>query len=158
VEQEVANLLRCFNPNQPFLLQRKDDYPIGIWGEERSKSFVLLYEPNTSFLMLHTLLVARITPLGTGSDFLRRYLTHSQRELQPHQVQQIRLFSSPTVFENWYPHFTLLNPYPGEESMAIASRLAQHFQSYRQITVQSICLLIQENDAANWQIYQEFHR
>jgi hypothetical protein len=119
---------------------------------------VLLYEPNTSLRMLHTLLVARITPLGTGSDYLKRYLTHSQREMPPHLVQQIRLFSSPTVFEDWYPHFTLLNPYTGEEALEMASGLAQLFQSYRQVTVPTICLLIQEHDEASWQIYQEFRR
>jgi hypothetical protein len=158
VEQELADLLKCFDPSRPFVLERRDDRPIGIWGEEASKSLVLLYEPNTPLRMLHTLLVARITPLGIGSDFLRRYLTHSYRELPTHQEQQIRLFSSPTVLENWYPHFTVLNPYTGEEAMAMASRLAQLFQSYRQITVQTICLLIQESKEANWQIYREFRR
>ncbi len=158
VEQELGDLLKCFDPHQPFLLERRDNQPVGIWGEEASKSLVLLYEPNTSLRMLHTLLVARLAPLGTGSDFLKRYLTHSQRELPPHLVQQIRLFSSPTVFENWYPHFTVLNPYTGEEAQAMALRLAELFQSYRQVTVQTICLLIQEDDKANWQIYQEFRR
>jgi len=73
-------------------------------------------------------------------------------------VQQIRLFSSPTVFESWYPHFTILNPYIGEEALAMASRLARFFQSYRHVVVQTIGLLIQEHNEANWQIYQEFRR
>jgi len=119
---------------------------------------VLLYEPNMSLRMLHTLLVARLTPLGTGSDFLKHYLTHPEKELQPHARQQIRFFSSPTVFENWHPHFTILNPYTSEEMIATASHFAQLFQSYRQVTVPTICLLIQENNEANWQIYQEFRR
>lgn len=158
VEQELADLLKCFDPSHPFVLERKDDRPVGVWGEEASKSIVLLYEPNTSLRMLHTLLVARLTPFGTGSGFLKRYLTHSQQELPPHRVQQLRLFSSPTVLENWYPHFTLLNPYTGEEAPAIASRLTPLFQSERQVLVQTICLLIQENPEANWLIYQEFRR
>ena len=158
VEQELADLLKCFDPSHPLVLERRDDRPVGIWGEEARKSLVLLYEPNTTLRMLHTLLVARLTPLGLGSDFLRRYLTHPHTELPAHQVQQIRLFSSPTVLENWYPHFTLLNPYTGAEPTVMASHLAQLFQSYKHITVQTICLLIQENQEANWQIYQEFHR
>jgi hypothetical protein len=119
---------------------------------------VLLYEPNTALHLLHTLFVARITPLGIGSDFLRRYLTHAQGALPAHLAQQTRLFSSPTVLENWYPHFTILNPYTGEDAMAMASYLAQLFEEYRQITVQTICLLVQENNEANWQIYREFCR
>ena len=148
----------CFDPSRPFVLERRDDRPVGIWGEEASKSLVLLYEPNTSLRVLHTLLVARLTLLGTGSDFLKRYLTHSQQERPLYEVQQLRLFSSPKVLENWYPHFTLLNPYTGEEGPAMASRLAQLFQSYRHIVVPTICLLIQEHHEANWQLYQEFRR
>lgn len=158
VEQELADLLRCFDPARPFLLERKDDQPVGIWGEETSKSLVLLYEPNVSLRLLHAVFVARLTPLGTGSDYLRRYLTISQRDLLAHQVQQVRLFSSSTVLENWYPHFTIFNPYTGDDAVAMASHLAQLFQSYRQLTVQTICLLIQEDNGANWQIYREFHR
>jgi hypothetical protein len=158
MEQELADLLSCFDPNHPFLLQQKDDHPVGIWGEERSNSIVLLYEPGMSLRLFHTLLVARMTAFGTGSDFLRRYLTHPERELPLHLRQQIRFFFSPTVFENWYPHFTLLNPYTGDEVLSMASHFAQLFQLYKQVTVQTICLLIQSDDEANWQIYQEFHR
>jgi 2'-5' RNA ligase len=62
------------------------------------------------------------------------------------------------VLENWHPHFTLLNPYTGGEAPAMASRLAQLFHSYRHVVVPTICLLIQEHNEANWQIYQEFRR
>jgi hypothetical protein len=158
VEQELADLLKCFDPSHPFVLERRDDQPVGIWGEEASKGLVLLYEPNTTLRLLHTLFVARIAPLAIGSDFLRRYLTHAQRELPAHLAQQVRLFSSPPVLDNWYPHFTVLNPYTGRDAMAMASYLAQLFEEYRQITVQTICLLVQENNEANWQIYREFCR
>ncbi|HZU70935.1 MAG TPA: hypothetical protein VFA09_26905 [Ktedonobacteraceae bacterium] len=158
VEQELADLLKCFDSSHLFVLDRRDDQPVGVWEEGASKILALLYEPNMSLRMLHTLLVARLTLLGTGSGFLKRYLTHPQKELPLHLVQQLRLFYSPRVFENWHPHFTLLNPYEGEEAPMIASRLAQLFQSYRRVIVPTICLLIQENNEANWQIYQEFRR
>jgi hypothetical protein len=62
------------------------------------------------------------------------------------------------VFENWYPHFTLLNPYTGPSVAAMASRLAELFHAYSPLTLQTICLLIQDDNETNWQIYQEFHR
>jgi hypothetical protein len=158
VERELADVLGCFDPAHPFTLQRGDDGAVGLWGKTERKSFVLLYEPNESLRMLHTLIVARINPLGIGSDFLKRYLAHPERELQPHMAQQIRLFYSPTVFENWHPHFTLLNPYTAGEGTMMASRLSQLFEPYRHITIESVCLLIQRDDGTNWQIYREFHR
>jgi hypothetical protein len=158
IEQELADMLSCFDPRRPFLLQRKNDHPIGIWGKEGSHSIVLLYEPNTSLRMLHTLLVGRLTTFGTGSGFLKQYLLDPERKMSAHLRQQIRFFASPTVLENWYPHFTLLNPYAGKEVAATASRFDQTFQIYRQITVQTICLLIQSDNETNWQIVQEFQR
>jgi hypothetical protein len=158
IERELADMLGCFDPAHPFTLQRRVDRAVGLWGETGRKSLVLLYEPNESLRMFHTLIVSRINPLGIGSNFLKQYLAHPEQELPPHQAQQIRLFYSPTVFDHWYPHFTLLNPYTAGEETVMASRLGQLFESYGQVTMESVCLLIQRDDETNWQIYREFHR
>ena len=86
-------------------------------------------------------------------DFLQ-----PDQQMLPHEVQQMRLFYSRVVVGNWYPHCTLLNPYRGEEASLLASRLADLFTPYEQITVDAVCLLIQEDDEANWHIYREFRR
>lgn len=156
VERELAELLGCFDPAHPFLLQRRSKRPVGIWGETGKNSLVLLYEPNEYLRMLHTLIVARINPLGTGSDFLQRYLAQPDQEMLPHETQLLRLFYSRVVLGNWHPHFTLLNPYAGEDAALMASRLAYLFAPYEQITVDAVCLLIQRDNEANWHIYREF--
>jgi hypothetical protein len=115
---------------------------------------VLLYRPNISLSML---LVGRINRLGKGSEYLRQYLAGS-RTLQPHRAQQVRLFFSPTVLDSWQPHFTLLNPYNGHDQVAVASLLEHFTETYKSITVDRLCLLIQKQDEANWQIYREFYR
>jgi hypothetical protein len=157
VEHELADLLGCFNPTHPFMLYRPSERSVGIWGETGKHSLVLLYKPNEYLRMLHTLFVARINPLGQGSSFLKRYLAHPEQERPPHEIQQTRLFYSPTVLDNWYPHFTLLNPYTGSEPGLMASRFAQLFEPYTQFIVQTVCLLVQMDDEDNWHIYREFH-
>ena len=157
VERELADLLKCFDPAHPFTLQQRSDGSIGIWGETGRNSLVLLYDPNEILRMFQTLIAVRINPFGIGSGFLKRYLAHPERERQPHTAQQIRLFYSPNVLDNWHPHFTLLNPYTGGDVTSMASRLGQLFKSYMQVTVQTVCLLIQRDDEANWEIYREFH-
>ena len=158
VERELAELLACFDPAHPFTLRKQDNVPVGIWGEAGRNTLVLLYEPNTYFSMLHTLIVARINPLGTGSVYLRRYLDHPEKIQQPHRAQQLRLFHSATVLDNWYPHFTLLNPYSGGEPAAMASLLARLFEPYVQLTIRSVCLLVQMDNETKWHIYREFLR
>ncbi|GAC1472967.1 MAG: hypothetical protein NVS2B12_28360 [Ktedonobacteraceae bacterium] len=158
VERELANLLACFDPARPFTLQRPAHTTVGVWGETGRNTLVLLYEPGISLRMLHTLIVARINPLGTGTGYLQRYLMQPEQEIQPYKTQQMRMFHSPTIFENWYPHFTLLNPYTGEDVQHMASSLAHLFEPYSKLTVQTISLLVQGDDETNWHIYREFQR
>ena len=127
IERELAELFACFDPAHPFLLQQRHERPVGIWGELGRHSLVLLYEPNQYLRMLHTLIVARINPLGTGSAYLESYLAQPDQQMPSHERQQMRLFYSRVVLGNWYPHFTLLNPYTGAEASLLASRLAHLF-------------------------------
>jgi hypothetical protein len=159
VERELNDLLGCFDPQHLFTLQRKEDSCVGIWkNRDGSSSLVLLYEPNEHLRVFHTLIVAHITPLGQGTEFLRNHLVQPDPQVKPYEVQQVRLFYTPGLFDSWYPHFTLLNPYTGEEEALMAERLGQLFAPYTYITVDSVCLLIQPDDDPNWQIYREFRR
>jgi hypothetical protein len=159
VERELNDLLGCFDPQHLFTLQQRADNRVGIWkNRDGSSSLVLLYEPNEHLRVFHTLIVARTTSPGQGTTFLRDYLMQPDPQCPPHEAQQIRLFYAPGLFDSWYPHFTLLNPYTGGEEALLAERLGQLFAPYTHITVDSICLLIQPDDDAKWQIYCEFRR
>lgn len=157
VERELENLLACFDPSHPFTLQRRADIPVGSWGRPGKLSMVLLYEPNEYLRILHTLLVARINSFGTGSGYLQNYLTHPRKhEMPAHRAQQIRLFYSPTVLDNWTPHFTIFNPYTGDEPEQIASLLANIFEPFKHFTMRSVCLFLLPDEQSSWQIYREF--
>ncbi len=117
----------------------------------------LLYEPNVTLSMLHALLVGCINPMGKGSGYLHEYLKDSG-SLRPQAAQQIQLFFSPNILDNWTPHFTLLNPYIGTDPASMASRLGRVSEAYSTLTIQSLCLLVQERNDANWFIYREVSR
>ena len=52
----------------------------------------------------------------------------------------------------------LLNPYTGSDPTSMASRLARVSETYSTLTIQSLCLLVQERNDANWIIYREVSR
>lgn len=157
VERELEELLACFDPSHPFTLQCREDTPVASWGKPGKLSIVLLYEPNEYLRILHTLLVARINSFGTGSGYLQSYLAHPRKHEMPlHRAQQIRLFYSPTVLDNWTPHFTIFNPYTGDEPEQIASMLANIFEPFKRFTMRSICLFLLRDEQSSWQIYREF--
>src|SRR5690348_9511447 len=33
IEQELAGLLKCFSPSHPFVLDIRDEQPVGVWGD-----------------------------------------------------------------------------------------------------------------------------
>jgi hypothetical protein len=155
VESRLLELLRCFGPGTEFKLRRRNEQPVAIWGSAGAHPIVLRYDPNIELAMLHALLVGCINPFGQGTGYLRDYLTGT-REFDPSKVQKIRVFSSHTILDFWAPHFTLLNPYSGLHAEALASALARLSKEYQELTVDSVCLLVQEHDKANWFIYREF--
>jgi hypothetical protein len=136
VESRLSELLRCFAPGTEFKLRRRNEEPVAIWGSAGAHPVVLRYDPNLSLAM-------------------RDYLTGT-REFDPSKAQKIRVFSSHTILDFWAPHFTLLNPYSGSDAKGLASALARLNEEYQELIVDSVCLLVQEHDEANWFIYREF--
>jgi hypothetical protein len=107
--------------------------------------------------MLHTLIVARIYPLGIGSGYLRRSIEHPD-DLSPSHAQRTRLFHSPFVLDNWAPRFTLLNLYRGGDRDSSVSLLARLFGAFSSLTVRSVCVMLQTDDHDRWHIYREVRR
>ncbi|HEY7832692.1 MAG TPA: DUF1045 domain-containing protein [Ktedonobacterales bacterium] len=157
VERELEALIGCFDPLHPFTLQQLPDHPIAVWGQPGDAIMALRYEPNDYMVMLTTLLVARLNPLGTGSGYLQRYLLGEDNH-PPHRAQLTRLFYSPWVLDNWVPHFTLLNPFRGDEREAVAQALASAFAPFATLTIRSVCLMVQAREDSHWLIYREFWR
>jgi hypothetical protein len=157
IERRLEDLLFCFGPDSVFTLQRRRERPVGIWQSGSGHCLALLYEPNVTLSILHALLVGCINPMGKGSGYLQEYLKGSA-SIRPHTAKQVQLFSSPNILDNWTPHFTLLNPYAGSDPPSMALRLARLSEAYSTLTIQSLCLLVQERSDDNWFIYREVSR
>jgi hypothetical protein len=158
IEQEIEDILACFNPDHPFIL-RQAKKPIVFWGQE-PQVVVLRYEANNYLQILHTLVTARMQLFGLNSRYLRSYLENpEQYSHQPFQARKIlKFYYYPSILDDYAPHFTLFNPYTGKNKAMIERELTQLFHQYKQISVNSICLVIQKHDEAQYEIYREFLR
>ncbi|MDZ7289370.1 MAG: hypothetical protein ONB44_11300 [candidate division KSB1 bacterium] len=162
IEREIDNILNCFNPAHPFVLQRRDkDFvtfgdPPAYWGRQLC---VLRYDANDYLKILQTLLVARVNPLGIGSGYLQSYLKNPEMyEREPYKAHRTRKFYSPTILDDYSPHFTLLNPYTGKDHQRLRDLFTEMFGHFPVILVNSICLLVQMHEDDNWVIHGEFKR
>jgi hypothetical protein len=152
IEREIADILGCFNPGHDFTLKKRQEDFVTFWG----RAVVLRYDANDYLKILHAVIAARVHPLGTGSGYLQRHLAHPLKESSRHRVNRIREFYSPTIFDSYAPHFTLLDPYSGKNKDELTRVFSRTFARFDRIVLRSICLLVRFDDEENWRIHREF--
>ena len=157
VEARLLDLVNSFDPETEFRLRRCNEQPVVVWGEAGAYAIVLRYDSNLSLAMLHALLVGCINPLARGTGYLRDFIMGA-RTFDESRTRKLRMFSSHTVLDNWRPHFTLLDPFSGTNPEAMASAIARQTEAFQELKVDTVCLLVQEHDGANWFIYRELSR
>lgn len=155
VEREIEDILSCFDPANPFALTRHPDRPVTLWGQHHG-ALTLNYMPSSQLLVFHTLIVACLSHLSGGTTWQKSYADDpSQYAGQPYAVNKIRRFGTFRGLDTWSPHFTLLNPYTGQESDRITRVASAVFEPFSDLVLSSVCLL-KMRDAGWWEIHREF--
>ncbi len=152
VEAEMAALLSCFGRATAFWLTPDPDDFIPFWG---GQIVVLRYQPNPALLMLHTLLVARINPLGRASSLSARYAANPNA-YDPVDAARVRQYHTPYILDGWSPHFTLMQPYTGSDRAAMRRTLGALFPA-EPLRVESIVLLTLADGDSHYRLHREFH-
>lgn len=150
VEREMENVFNCFSRDLEFYLTPTTER-IADW----QNILALRYEPNPAMLMLHTMLIARVNPLGTGSNVSQAYATHDPGTLDPVKWHRVQHYYTPYILDGWTPHFTLMMPYPGEKSGAMRETVLSMFNP-EPIRVSSICLLVRDDHETHYRLHREF--
>ncbi len=153
IESELADILGCFNPANEFILKKRKKKFVDFLGS----AVVLRYDPNDHLKVLHAVIAARLHPLGAGSGYLKRYLENPEKErVKEYRAQRTLKFYSPTVFDGYLPHFTLLHS-PDEESKdELIQLFTDMFERFDKIKLGSVSLLVQFSEEEDWRIYKEF--
>ena len=155
LEREIGEILACFDPDEPWTLAAEPEGPVSFWG---GHTLGLSYRATAPLLMLHALIVTRVPAFGTASVWQQRYLQDpAQYGDRPSTLQKIRKFGTLNGLDTWKPHLTLLNPYSGPDPKGMVERYAGAFGRFTEITVGSVCLLLQGEDGY-WRVWREFPR
>lgn len=154
IEKEIRDLLDCFDPVHLFTLRQREEDFITFWNGEH---MVLRYDANDYLKIFHTLIVARVHTLGLGSGTLERYYD-DRGPLAEHRVKRVQKFYSSTVFDSYSPHFTLLNPYSGQDPDRWVRLFFDMFHPFSTITVDKISLVVKWRDSDPWSIYTDISR
>lgn len=147
-------VFNCFNPANPMTLhQHPTEF---IW---QGGFTGLRYTANDAFQTLHTVLCAYLPQFGNNSRSLRR-LTENSRAFGDahHMAHRTQNFFTPYIFDDFMPHFTLLNPYTGDSPDTIRDNLLEIVADVEEITVESMCLVRLRDDSDRYEIVHEFRR
>ncbi len=147
-------LLSSFNPaNVMRLTQHPTEF---IW---QGGFTGLRYDANPTFQTLHTVLCTYLPRFGINSRSLRHLSDNPTAFGEAHHMaQRTQNFFTPYIFDDFMPHFTLLNPYTGDNPTTIREALWEMIGHVREVEVESVCLVRLQDDANRYEIVHEFHR
>lgn len=153
IETGLEKILGCFSENCSFSL--KFNHPAASFFSTSNKVAVLPMQLSTPVAVLHTALVCRIQSLGSGSFYST--VSKDRSAFSTTQMKRIELFHGPYIFDDFTPHFTLLNPYSGSDGSTVAGKLCRWFDGVpEQIELKSVCLVLQQDPNGPYTIYREY--
>jgi len=157
VEKRTQEVLGCFSKSLNYSLSLDE---IGFWPKDNTQLAIRL-NPNENVKMLHNILVGTIQTLGKGSLYtknLASQISSGKLRYLPDQVEKIRVFHAPYIFEHFKPHFTLLNPFLGsdEERVNVESYIKNSFSKEAHFTIDKLTMVIKEREEDYFQIYKTF--
>lgn len=153
IEAEIAAIMNLFDPKKPLELTPCRDAAYVSLAPQWA--CLLRYDANQALLMLHALVVARISPLSTGTPQLRRFLAG---ETAPalHEQHRLTQYYYSYILDDFYPHFTLFNPLPVTDIDPVRAAVMATVPEPTPMTVATLCLLVRPDGEPHYRIHREF--
>ena len=155
IEAETESIMNLFDSSKPWQLTPCAGSAYAAVSARWA--FLLRYDPNQAFMMLHALIVARLSPLSTGSPQYTKFLSG---ETQPptHIQHRLTQYYYPHILDDFYPHFTLFNPLPVDDIEPVREGVMATVPKPEPLTVDTLCLLVRPDGEPHYRIHREFAR
>jgi hypothetical protein len=155
IETETESILSLFDRSKPFEITPCSGTAYVAIAPQWA--CLLRYDANQAFMMLHALVVSRLSPLGTGSPQLTRFLA-GETSPSLHGQQRLTQYFYEPILDDFYPHFTLFNPLPVDDVEVVRAAVMATVPEPQPMTVETLCLLVRPDGETHYQIHREFSR
>lgn len=149
VEREARLCLGCLSPGADLTLGSGH---LEAW--EDGRVWVQRFEAPPAFLVLHTLLSARLAPFVTASPFDAEVAAGKWQ--RPFEVARMQLLRTPRGLDTYQPHFTLVQPYGGHDPDGLRARLETLTRPFERLEVGSLALCVKPADEPHWHLQAEW--
>jgi len=145
IEAEARACVACLSPGAALTLSGGR---VEVWDD--GETWVHRFDANSPLIVLHTLLLARLSRFVTASPFAKQVA--QGKYARPFEQARLRLLHTPRGLDSWQPHFTLVQPYEGGDPAGLRERLEaltfpHHTQTYR-----SVALFEKREGEAQWRV------
>ena len=106
------------------------------------------YMKNIKIMLLHFLLVIFVQRMGSDSGYLKQV-----NGFDTWRKIKTRLFLSPYIFDDFLPHFSLLQNYVQKNHQSLKKELKAMTEDCNDICLNKIAFVIRESDEENFRVF-----
>ena len=148
IEAEVRACVACLSPGAVLTLMGGR---VEAWDAETT--WVHRFDAGAPLLVLHTLLLARLARFVTASPFDAQVARG--KYARAFERARMRLLHTPRGLDTWQPHFTLVQPYGGEDRAGLRARLETLVAPHDTQTYRAVTLFEKREGEARWRVRAE---
>jgi len=155
IEAEIESIMNLFDPAKTWKIT-----PCAGTAYIRiapQRSCVLRYDPNQAFMMLHALIVARLSPLSTGTPQLEKFMV-GQLQVPLHAQHRLVQYYYYNLLDDFRPHFTVLGAVALEDVEPVRQAIMEIVPRPEPMTIDTLCLLVRPDGEPQYHIHREFSR
>ena len=149
IEAEARACLACLSPGAGLTLSGGH---LDVW--DGGAVWVQRYTPTPALLVLHTLLLSRLSPFVSASPFDKE--VQEGKWQRPFEQARMKLLHTPRGLDTFEPHFTLVQPYSGDDPASLRRELEALTRFFSELEVNQLALCVKPQGEENWQIRAEF--
>lgn len=150
IEREAAACVAGLSPGADLVLTNGR---VEAW--EDGRVLVQRFDASRDLYILHTLLLARLSPFVTRSPFDDELASHPERYPAAYERTRLKLLRTPRGLDSWQPHYTLVQPYGGDDAAGLVERLQTLTAPYAGQRHRSVSLFRKDAGETHWQVARD---
>ncbi|WP_029475949.1 hypothetical protein [Deinococcus frigens] len=148
IEAEARACVACLSPDAELALTNGR---IAVWDD--GETWVLRLDASPALLVAHTLLLSRLSRFVTASPFAGQVAQGLYA--RPFEGVRMSLLHTPRGLDTWQPHFTLVQPYGGNDPQALRRELQACIQPFTTQSYAALTLFEKPEGEERWRVRAE---